>query len=167
MGRWTIAFLAVAPAVSAGAEPTPAKASEVWLCAGDGVTELLREGAEWPFVKQNLSGLKLYVDQIDRASPERLAALVKLVEDQHYQVAVECGCCLDFGPMDDTNGEWSAQLELAKIGKWYAAGGKVDFLDLDGHWLLKHDPFDGAPRAQGVIALSKRPGLGVVPAEEA
>ena len=132
MSRWAMAILVVAPAASAAAEPTPARASEVWLCAGNGVAELLREDAEWPFVKQNLSGLKLYIDQIDQASPERLAALVKLVRDQQYQVAVECGCCLDFGPMDDTNGEWSAKLELAKIDKWYAAGGKVDFLDLDG-----------------------------------
>ena len=135
MSRWAMAFLVVAPA--AAGPPAPAQAepigvSEVWLCAGGGVVELLRKDAEWPFVKQNLSGLKLYVDQIDQASPERLAALVKLVQDQHYQVAVECGCCLDFGPMDDTNGEWSARLELAKIDKWYAAGGKVDFLDLDG-----------------------------------
>ena len=34
--------------------------------------------------------------------------------------------------MDDTAGEWSVQHELAKIEKYYAAGGKVDFLDLDG-----------------------------------
>jgi len=112
--------------------PRPGGGPEVWLCAGDRVTQLLRDDAEWAFVKENLSGIKLYIDQINGARPEQLAALVKLVQDQRYQVAVECGCCLDFGPMDDTNGEWSAQLELAKIDKWYAAGGNVDFLDLDG-----------------------------------
>jgi hypothetical protein len=135
MARWAVAFLVVAPAaaVRAGpATPTPGGAPEVWLCAGAGVMELLDEGAEWSLVRQNLAGLKLYIDQVNRASPERLAALVKLVQEQQYQVAVECGCCLDFGPMDGTNGEWSAQHELAKIDKWYAAGGKVDFLDLDG-----------------------------------
>lgn len=40
----------------------------------------------------------------------------------------------------------------------------ADHLDLDGHWLLKHDPFDGAPRERGRIVLNDRPGLGVVPA---
>ena len=40
----------------------------------------------------------------------------------------------------------------------------ADYLDLDGHWLLADDPFDGAPRERGVIALSERPGLGAVPA---
>lgn len=39
----------------------------------------------------------------------------------------------------------------------------VDYLDLDGHWLLKDDPYDGAPRECGRIVLNDRPGLGVVP----
>lgn len=43
----------------------------------------------------------------------------------------------------------------------------ADHLDLDGHWLLARDPFDGAPRDRGVIALNDRPGLGVVPAGSA
>jgi len=37
----------------------------------------------------------------------------------------------------------------------------ADFLDLDGHWLLAHDPFRGAPGERGRIELSARPGLGV------
>lgn len=41
----------------------------------------------------------------------------------------------------------------------------ADYLDLDGHWLLAADPFEGAPRERGVIALNDRPGLGVVPAK--
>lgn len=40
----------------------------------------------------------------------------------------------------------------------------ADYLDLDGHWLLKNDPFDGAPGEKGRIELSDRPGLGVIPA---
>jgi L-alanine-DL-glutamate epimerase-like enolase superfamily enzyme len=40
----------------------------------------------------------------------------------------------------------------------------ADYLDLDGHWLLADDPFDGAPRERGAIVLSERPGLGAVPA---
>jgi len=37
----------------------------------------------------------------------------------------------------------------------------ADHLDLDGHWLLASDPFEGAPRERGVIRLSNEPGLGV------
>jgi hypothetical protein len=110
----------------------PTAQPEVWLCAGERIADLLRPDAEWPFVKQHLAGIKLYVDQINQAAPEQLAALVRLVKEHRYQVAVELGGCLDFAPMDDTAGEWSARLELAKIAKFYAAGGRVDFLDVDG-----------------------------------
>lgn len=107
-------------------------APEVWLCAGARIVELLRPEAEWPFVRRHLTGLKLYVDQINQAAPEQLAAIVRLVKEHHYQVAVELGGCLDFAPMDDTAGEWSARHELAKLDKFHAAGGHVDFLDVDG-----------------------------------
>jgi len=40
-------------------------------------------------------------------------------------------------------------------------GPLVDYLDLDGHWLLRDDPFRGAPGERGAITLSDRPGLGV------
>lgn len=40
----------------------------------------------------------------------------------------------------------------------------ADVLDLDGHWLIRHDPFVGAPRELGEIRLSDDPGLGVRPA---
>lgn len=105
---------------------------EVWLCAGERITDLLRPETEWPFVRQHLSGIKLYVDQINKAASEQLAALVRLTKDHRYQIAVELGGCLDFAPMDDRAGEWSTRHELAKIEKWYGAGGQVDFLDLDG-----------------------------------
>jgi creatinine amidohydrolase len=107
-------------------------AAEVWLCAGERIAELMRPGAEWQFVKQHLSGIKLYVDQLNRATPEQLAALARFLEEHRYQVAVELGGCLDFAPMDDTAGEWSGEHELAKLAKFYAAGGRVDFLDIDG-----------------------------------
>jgi len=59
------------------------------------------------------------------------------------------------GSMVESSLALSAAAQLAPL---------ADYLDLDGHWLLRHDPFDGAPRERGVIALSDRPGLGVVPA---
>jgi L-alanine-DL-glutamate epimerase-like enolase superfamily enzyme len=40
----------------------------------------------------------------------------------------------------------------------------ADHLDLDGHWLLRRDPFRGAPRERGRIELQDGPGLGIEPA---
>ncbi|MBI5171148.1 MAG: dipeptide epimerase [Candidatus Eisenbacteria bacterium] len=57
------------------------------------------------------------------------------------------------GSMIETSLALSAAAQLAPL---------VDFLDLDGHWLLEDDPFDGAPRERGVLELGDRPGLGVV-----
>jgi L-alanine-DL-glutamate epimerase-like enolase superfamily enzyme len=59
------------------------------------------------------------------------------------------------GSMVETSLALSAAAQLAPL---------ADYLDLDGHWLLAHDPFDGAPRDRGVIQLDGRPGLGAVPA---
>lgn len=59
------------------------------------------------------------------------------------------------GSMVESSLALSAAAQLAPL---------ADYLDLDGHWLLADDPFDGAPRDAGRIELSPRPGLGVVPA---
>jgi len=59
------------------------------------------------------------------------------------------------GSMVESSLALSAAAQLAPL---------ADYLDLDGHWLLRDDPFDGAPREAGLIALSERPGLGVQPA---
>jgi len=58
------------------------------------------------------------------------------------------------GSMVETSLALSAAAQLAPL---------VDYLDLDGHWLLRDDPFEGAPRERGEIRLGERPGLGVVP----
>ncbi len=60
------------------------------------------------------------------------------------------------GSMVESSLALSAAAQLAPL---------ADYLDLDGHWLLRDDPYDGAPRERGVIALGERPGLGVAPAE--
>jgi len=62
------------------------------------------------------------------------------------------------GSMVESSLALSAAAQLAPL---------VDYLDLDGHWLVKDDPFDGAPRERGEIRLSERPGLGVEPANVA
>ena len=62
------------------------------------------------------------------------------------------------GSMVESSLALSAAAQLAPL---------ADYLDLDGHWLLREDPFEGAPGERGVIALGQRPGLGVVPARPA
>ena len=42
-------------------------------------------------------------------------------------------------------------------------GPLFDTLDLDGHWLLARDPFEGVGGGDGRLTLPVRPGLGVVP----
>lgn len=122
------AALSLATAASHGEPPaTP----EIWLCTG-GALDLARPGAKWDFVKQRLTGIKLYIDKVSKADPADLRALVELVKANDLKVAIECGGCLGFAKLDETNGEDSARIELAKIDTWYAAGGKVDYLDVDG-----------------------------------
>jgi len=43
----------------------------------------------------------------------------------------------------------------------------VDHLDLDGHWLLRDDPFEGVGGGAGRLVLTERPGLGVRPRQTA
>lgn len=104
---------------------------EVWLCTSR-VGDLLDGEAQWSWVQSNLSGIKLYVGTLHKPVPGQLEKLVRLVKRHRLRVAVEVGGCLDFGPMDETNGEWSAHSELSALDRWYAAGGRVDYLDLDG-----------------------------------
>jgi L-alanine-DL-glutamate epimerase-like enolase superfamily enzyme len=61
------------------------------------------------------------------------------------------------GSMLESSLALSAAAQLAPL---------VDHLDLDGHWLIKDDPFAGAPGERGRIELSDRPGLGVTRAGE-
>ena len=99
---------------------------------GSKVFDLLDPEAEWPYVREHLSGIQFYIDVVNKAPAEKLKQFVQLIRERKYQVAIECGGTLDFAPMNSTNGERSAAIELAKIDKFYAAGGKVDFLNIDG-----------------------------------
>ena len=66
------------------------------------------------------------------------------------------GLRIMLGSMVETSLALSAAAQLGPL---------ADYLDLDGHWLLRDDPFAGAPQERGRISLSDRPGLGVVAAE--
>jgi hypothetical protein len=124
------AFIMFCATVSAQAKP------EVWLCAGMGasLSELIKPDAQWTFVKQHITGIKIYIDQFNQVPPKDLAAVARMAKENHLQVVVELGGCIGDGNaiLDNNIGEWSANSELAKIERFYAAGGRVDFLDLDG-----------------------------------
>jgi L-alanine-DL-glutamate epimerase-like enolase superfamily enzyme len=62
------------------------------------------------------------------------------------------GLKIMLGSMVETSLALSAAAQLGPL---------ADYLDLDGHWLLRADPFTGAPRDLGRIVLDDRPGLGV------
>ena len=116
---------------AAGKPAARVKDPEVWMCHRDPLA-LLGEDAGWDFVKKRVSGIKIYIGTLQKAPAEKLAALAAMLKENHIQVAVECGGTLGFAPLDETNGEKSAAIELRSINRWYQAGGKVDFLDLDG-----------------------------------
>lgn len=67
------------------------------------------------------------------------------------------GLKIMLGSMVESSLALSAAAQLAPL---------ADHLDLDGHWLLKHDPFEGAPGERGRIVLSDRAGIGAVRAAD-
>ena len=119
-----------------GATTRPAAAGrlakpEIWMCYRDPLG-LAAKDARWDFVKKHISGIKIYIGTLRKAPAGKLAALAAMLKENRIQVAVECGGTLGYAPLDETNGEKSAEIELRNIDKWYRAGGKVDYLDLDG-----------------------------------
>ena len=105
---------------------------EVWLCPpGNRVLDLVKEEGTWDFSRRRIAGLKLYIGLFRKAKRADLAALAAFVRKNGLEVVVECGGTLNPDWQDET-GERSAKVELAGFNKWYAAGGKVDYLDLDG-----------------------------------
>ncbi len=122
-------FVGAACLVAAfGAE---AKPPEVWMCH-TGLDELVGEDAEWEHVREHLDGVQFYIDALNGYSGETLEALAALTQEKDLTVSVELGGTLDFGPMDDTNGVWSAEHELGKMQGFLDAGGTIDYLNLDG-----------------------------------
>ncbi len=136
------------------------------------------ELVEQPVAREDLEGLKwvrdrvgipVYADEAcSRASDiARLAGRVdgvnlKLMKSgglrellRTLHAARAHGLKVMLGSMVESSLALSAAAQLAPL---------ADALDLDGHWLLARDPFEGAPREAGVIALGERPGLGVVAA---
>jgi hypothetical protein len=105
---------------------------EVWLCPpGNRVLELIKDDANVEHSLKGITGLKLYIGLMNSAQQSNLVALATLIRKNKLKVVVELGGTLNHDWQDQA-GEKSAQVELAKLKKWYEAGGKVDYLDIDG-----------------------------------
>ncbi len=113
------------------ADEPPAQRPEVWMCHHE-LWDLAEPDADWDFVREDLDGVKLYIGSVQKSPEDRLRKLARALREAEIKVAVECGGTLGFAPLDDTNGEKSAEIELAKLRKWTNAGGALHYLDLDG-----------------------------------
>ncbi|KKK77843.1 hypothetical protein LCGC14_2849510 [marine sediment metagenome] len=104
---------------------------EIWMCHGNPFA-LTAPDADAKFVLKHLAGVKLYIGTINKAPPEKLAALARLLKANDIQVSMECGGTLGFARLDDSNGERSARVALVAVDKFRKAGGKVHYLEMDG-----------------------------------
>jgi hypothetical protein len=104
------------------------------------VLDLIAKDANAESSLEGIAGLKLYIEFVRNAKQSDLAALVTLVRKNKLKIIVEVGGTLNHDWQDEA-GEKSAQVELAKLKRWYDAGGKVDYLDIDGPvWRLMGHP---------------------------
>ena len=138
-----VSALASEPAGS-GTPPQRAREPEVWLCPAR--PELFERPEEWDSVRGGIAGVQFYVGWLHDTPVEGLRPAAAFLRREGIQVSVECGGTLnaDWG---DEAGEESARVELESIDKWYRAGGKLDFLNLDGpvRRLLGFDGWNQAP----------------------
>ena len=126
--------------------PAPSDA-EIWLAPPPGKTSDLLL-IDWATARQWIAGVKLYIDQVNTLPAATLQALAAVFEANQIQVAVECGGLLHFAGLDENVGVDSAAIELAKIRKFYDAGGQIDYLDMDGPlrrilWPTSPAPYNG------------------------
>jgi len=68
-------------------------------------------------------------------------------------LARACGLKIMIGCMIESSVGIAQAAQLAPLADW---------VDLDGHLLIRNDPFEGIGGATGRLTLTDRPGLGVV-----
>ncbi len=126
---WSVGMLVVCGC--AAGQKAAVDTPEVWMCHR-AAPALGQEGAQWDFVKANLDGCKLYIGAVRKCPPQKLADLLKVLKDNDIKVSLELGATLGHIKVDDNNGLNSARRELKAVDKIVAAGGRVDYLDMDG-----------------------------------
>jgi len=117
--------------VSSAPQTRPAARPEVWMCHRE-PTVLAEHPEQWAFVREHLDGIKLYIGTLRKAPADKLRKLAALLKQNNIKVAVECGGTLGYAPLDDTNGEASAKIELKAFRRFVQCGGTIDYLDMDG-----------------------------------
>ncbi|MFC1736471.1 hypothetical protein ACFL1X_10145 [Candidatus Hydrogenedentota bacterium] len=94
-----------------------AKNPEVWMCVHHPF-DLVAPGGDWDFVRENLSGFKMYIGDLWKAPEETLKVFVGMLKENGIKFAIECGGV-------------NIPSTLRVMDRIHAAGGKVDFLDMD------------------------------------
>lgn len=147
------------------------------------LTELEIVFIEQPVARDDLAGWRTLHDSLPVARPpliadetvqgvESVLPLAGLVDGiniklakcgglrpamQMIQLARACGMKVLIGCMIESTVAVAAAAHLAAL---------ADFADLDGNLLVSNDPYRGIEMRKGQIALTERPGLGIVPAPE-
>jgi hypothetical protein len=129
-----IAVLSMGSAFAADGAARESKGNdmtEVWICYGN-INQLVEEGVDWDFVKDNIDGVKLYSGNVSKAKLETLEELARLQKKHDFQLSIECGGTLGHFPVDENNGRRSGEVEVKLADKIVAAGGRLDYFDMDG-----------------------------------
>jgi hypothetical protein len=134
-----------------------AETPEVWM-GHIGVEQLVEDPANWSFVCKNIDGIQVFIDWIPKCPPDTLKKLVAILNENSIQLMVECGGTLEYAPLDETNGEKSAEIELAKIEPLIQAGRVPDFLNLDHPVVRLLEPGEGKQPFPSVEAAVKEYG---------
>ncbi|MBI4244858.1 MAG: hypothetical protein HY606_12275 [Planctomycetes bacterium] len=103
---------------------------EVWMCGA--VNQDLIDESKWDFVRKNLDVLQFYINWVDECRMDKLKEIVAVLNSNNIKISIECGGTVEFMPLDDTNGERSAELAINACNKIKRAGGTVSYLTLDG-----------------------------------
>lgn len=118
-----------APCLSQDAvEATP----RVWMCRKD-AWQLGSKPAAWQSVGQRCDVITLYIDQIVKAENAELRRFADTVRGRGIHVAIECaGLCNWRARFGNRAAELSFRDEFRKVKPLLAAGGKVNYLQMDG-----------------------------------
>jgi hypothetical protein len=134
----TLPALEPPPPLDPARPVTADRRTEIWVCKSK-PSKLIEAPEDWAEAAAGIDVLKLYVDEVNRADVEDLRALVRLLEARGIRTAVELGGLVDWeAKAGDQSGERSFATEFAKLRKLTlpveegGAGGRVDYLDVDG-----------------------------------
>jgi hypothetical protein len=104
---------------------------EVWMCKSNPWE--LADSGDWEFVKENVDGIKIYIDEMKKASEGQMKKLAAILNENDTKIAIELAGLADWRAKDkDQTAALSFQDEWAKVKRLVDAGGKVYYLDIDG-----------------------------------